>query len=145
MNNMGFTINNCLIDTAWDSNVTSNQQDLLPFEPCKTALTNKLINIHRYQKIVCFLAFILLIVMLWVPAVHADDMQPFFSEYIEGSSYNKALEIYNPSNVAIDLAAGLYNIQFYFNGNATAGGDYLLNRNNPCKGYLRLSLSRHIQ
>jgi hypothetical protein len=28
----------------------------------------------------------------------------FFSEYIEGSGYNKALEIYNPTDAAIDLA-----------------------------------------
>ncbi|MCD4651437.1 MAG: choice-of-anchor J domain-containing protein [Candidatus Cloacimonetes bacterium] len=27
----------------------------------------------------------------------------FFSEYIEGSSYNKAIEIYNPHTVAVDL------------------------------------------
>jgi hypothetical protein len=27
----------------------------------------------------------------------------FFSEYIEGSSYNKALEIYNPTNASVDL------------------------------------------
>ena len=27
----------------------------------------------------------------------------FFSEYIEGSSYNKAVEIFNPANTEIDL------------------------------------------
>lgn len=40
----------------------------------------------------------------------------FFSEYIEGSSYNKALEIYNGTGVSIDLAAGGYNIFMSFNG-----------------------------
>jgi hypothetical protein len=45
----------------------------------------------------------------------------FFSEYIEGSSYNKALEIYNGSGSAVDLAAGSYNIQMFFNGSASAG------------------------
>nr|MBA2735812.1 lamin tail domain-containing protein [Pyrinomonadaceae bacterium] len=44
----------------------------------------------------------------------------FFSEYIEGSSNNKALEIYNGTGSAIDLAAGSYTIQIYFNGAATA-------------------------
>jgi len=43
-------------------------------------------------------------------------MALFFSEYIEGSSNNKALEIYNSTDVLIDLAAGNYVIQFYFNG-----------------------------
>ena len=41
----------------------------------------------------------------------------FFSEYIEGSSNNKALEIYNGTGAAIDLAAGGYNVQMFFNGN----------------------------
>ena len=45
----------------------------------------------------------------------------FFSEYIEGSSNNKALEIYNGTSGAIDLAAGGYNVQIFFNGSATAG------------------------
>ncbi len=45
----------------------------------------------------------------------------FFSEYIEGSSNNKALEIYNGTGAAIDLGAGGYVIQMYFNGNTTAG------------------------
>lgn len=41
----------------------------------------------------------------------------FFSEYIEGTSNNKALEIYNGTGGAIDLAAGAYNVQMFFNGN----------------------------
>jgi predicted extracellular nuclease len=35
----------------------------------------------------------------------------FFSEYIEGSSNNKALEIYNGTGAAIDLAAAGYVVQ----------------------------------
>jgi predicted extracellular nuclease len=45
----------------------------------------------------------------------------FFSEYIEGSSYNKALEIYNGTGAAVDLTAENYEIRIYFNGNATVG------------------------
>ena len=45
----------------------------------------------------------------------------FFSEYIEGSSNNKALEIYNGTGSAVDLAAENYVVQIYFNGNATPG------------------------
>ncbi|HEY4690207.1 MAG TPA: lamin tail domain-containing protein, partial [Anaerolineae bacterium] len=43
----------------------------------------------------------------------------FFSEYIEGSSNNKALEIYNGTGAAVDLAADGYIVQMYFNGNVT--------------------------
>ncbi len=43
----------------------------------------------------------------------------FFSEYIEGSSNNKALEIFNSTGTAIDLSA--YSVQMYFNGSTTAG------------------------
>ncbi len=45
----------------------------------------------------------------------------FFSEIIEGSSNNKALEIYNGTGASVDLAAGGYNIQMFFNGSATVG------------------------
>lgn len=43
------------------------------------------------------------------------------SEYVEGSSNNKALEFYNGTGAAIDLAAGAYNVQVFFNGAVTAG------------------------
>lgn len=44
----------------------------------------------------------------------------FFSEYIEGSSNNKALEIYNGTGGTINLATGGYNVQMFFNGSASA-------------------------
>ena len=43
----------------------------------------------------------------------------FFSEYIEGSSNNKALEIYNGTGAAVNLATGGYSIQMCFNGATT--------------------------
>jgi len=51
----------------------------------------------------------------------ADNL--FFSEYIEGSSNNKALEIYNASGVAVDLSR--YQVLVYSNGSSTAS--YTLN------------------
>lgn len=45
----------------------------------------------------------------------------FFTEYVEGSSQNKALEIYNGTDAAIDLQAGGYGVQVYANGNPSAG------------------------
>ncbi len=44
----------------------------------------------------------------------------FFSEYVEGSSFNKALEIYNTTGVAVDLAAGNYTLERYNNGSSSA-------------------------
>lgn len=43
----------------------------------------------------------------------------FISEYVEGSSYNKAVEIYNGSALAVDLSS--YELQFFFNGNPSSG------------------------
>jgi predicted extracellular nuclease len=43
----------------------------------------------------------------------------FLSEYIEGSSFNKAIEIYNGTGGAVDLAAGVYTLELYSNGSAT--------------------------
>ncbi len=42
-----------------------------------------------------------------------------FSEYVEGSSNNKALEIYNPSASAVDLAAAGYTVEIYANGSSS--------------------------
>lgn len=41
------------------------------------------------------------------------------SEYVEGSSFNKAIEIYNPSAAGVDLAAAGYALKLYFNGSTT--------------------------
>ena len=51
----------------------------------------------------------------------AAPTELFFSEYIEGSSNNKALEIFNGTGAAVNLATGGYNLQMFFNGSATAG------------------------
>ncbi len=43
----------------------------------------------------------------------------FISEYIEGSSNNKAIEIYNGTGTAVDLSANGYQLEFYFNGSTS--------------------------
>jgi len=42
----------------------------------------------------------------------------FFSEYVEGWAQNKAIEVYNPTNAAIDLSN--YTIERYSNGDVTS-------------------------
>ena len=51
----------------------------------------------------------------------AAPTELFFSEYVEGSSNNKALEIYNGTGVPVNLATAGYNVQMFFNGNPVAG------------------------
>ena len=51
----------------------------------------------------------------------APATELFFSEYAEGSSNNKALEIYNGTDAAIDLSAGGYSVQMFFNGAVSPG------------------------
>lgn len=49
----------------------------------------------------------------------AQTTELFFSEYIEGSGNNKALEIYNGTGAAVNLATGVYSIELYSNGGIT--------------------------
>ena len=49
----------------------------------------------------------------------AAPTELFISEYIEGSSNNKALEIFNGTGAPVNLAAAGYAIQMAFNGNPT--------------------------
>ncbi len=55
------------------------------------------------------------------PATDAASTDLFFSEYIEGSSNNKALEIYNGTGAPVNLATGAYSVQMFFNGSSTVG------------------------
>ena len=55
------------------------------------------------------------------PASAAPPSELFFSEYVEGSSNNKALEIYNGTGATVDLAAAGYTVFMSFNGGTTTG------------------------
>ena len=59
-------------------------------------------------------------VVILVPATAAAaSSELFFSEYIEGSSNNKALEIFNDTGSTVNLASSNYDVQMCFNGNPT--------------------------
>jgi predicted extracellular nuclease len=62
----------------------------------------------------------------FAPTASAAATELFFSEYVEGSSNNKALEIYNGTGASIDLGANSYNVQMFFNGSGSAGLTYNL-------------------
>ena len=62
-----------------------------------------------------------LLALSFAGGANAAPSELFFSEYIEGSSNNKALEIYNGTGAPINLATSGYSVQMFFNGSATAG------------------------
>jgi predicted extracellular nuclease len=51
----------------------------------------------------------------------AVSTELFFSEYVEGTSNNKALELFNGTGAPIDLAVGGYAVSMHFNGNPNPG------------------------
>lgn len=63
----------------------------------------------------------LVAVLAGAPAALSASNDLFFSEYVEGSSNNKALEIFNDTGAPIDLGANAYNVQMFFNGATTPG------------------------
>ncbi|MFO1515441.1 MAG: lamin tail domain-containing protein [Lysobacterales bacterium] len=54
-----------------------------------------------------------LVASMFTMAAEAAPADLFFSEYVEGSSNNKALEIYNGTAAPIDLSVGQYKVQIY--------------------------------
>src|SRR5690554_4105713 len=63
----------------------------------------------------------------------------FISEYVEGSSNNKYIEIYNPTNAAINLSG--YFLRLYANGTTTATSTQALSGTIPAYGTIVYSNS----
>ncbi len=61
------------------------------------------------------------VVATTAPSAQAATTELFFSEFIEGTSNNKALVVYNGTGAVISLATDTYNVQMFFNGSPTAG------------------------
>src|SRR5215207_8561058 len=76
-------------------------------------------SLYKAFSVITILA--LMLMALPLQSVQAAPTELFFSEYIEGTSFNKALEIYNGTGAPVDLAAGVYSVQMFFNGSSTAG------------------------
>lgn len=65
---------------------------------------------------------LLLLLFLAIPGIaEAQTSDLLISEYVEGSSNNKAIELYNGTGADIDLGADNYVLQMYFNGSTSAG------------------------
>jgi predicted extracellular nuclease len=73
------------------------------------------------------LSIVVILLSLAILPAHGQPTAPqactglFFSEYLEGSSNNKALEIFNGTGAAVNLAAEGYRVEIYFNGSTTPG------------------------
>ncbi len=61
--------------------------------------------------------FLTILLAAGITAEAAPPTDLFISEYIEGSSFNKAIEIYNGTGAAVDLSA--YTLELYSNGAAS--------------------------
>lgn len=78
----------------------------------------------------------------WVttPSLVARKSQPraannlFISEYVEGTSSNKAIELFNPATTAVDLAAAGYRLELYSNGSSLANATLSLTGTIPAAG-----------
>ena len=77
--------------------------------------------LHLRRKLLARVRYIGLVFLVLLAAPGFALTNVFFSEYIEGSSNNKALEIFNGTGSALNLATENYIIQIYFNGSATVG------------------------
>ncbi|MEZ5024036.1 MAG: lamin tail domain-containing protein [Chitinophagales bacterium] len=65
---------------------------------------------------------LLALCLLFQVSAHSQCTDLFFSEYIEGSGNNKALEIYNPTDAPINL--GTYQINRYNGGVTATSGEF---------------------
>ncbi|HEY53522.1 MAG TPA: hypothetical protein G4N94_08705, partial [Caldilineae bacterium] len=83
---------------------------------------------HVLPAILLLPALVLLLVvsvpLLAAPAAPQACSGLFFSEYIEGSSYNKAVELFNGTGAPVDLSA--YSLELYSNGSSTASQSMVL-------------------
>ncbi len=82
-----------------------------------TRLTNRFHRSRPWR--VALLVTVLLAAGVSRPRAAATEL--FISEYIEGSSNNKAIEIYNGTGAPVNLATGGYSLQMFFNGSTSAG------------------------
>lgn len=65
----------------------------------------------------------------------------FLSEYVEGSSNNKAIELYNPSPLPVSLAGDAYKLEIYANGSTSAAATINLTGTVPAGGTFVLKYS----
>src|SRR5690554_5701680 len=73
--------------------------------------------------------FLFVISLLSIQGLSAQCSDLFISEYIEGSSVNKAIEVYNPSPNTINDTG--YELHLFSNGNTAANGFFTFSGSIP--------------
>ncbi|MEV4480959.1 lamin tail domain-containing protein [Micromonospora coxensis] len=74
---------------------------------------------RRYAALATAAAVTLPVIGVAPTAASAAPTDLFISEYVEGSSNNKAIELFNGTGSPVDLTAGGYQLQLHFNGSTT--------------------------
>ena len=74
----------------------------------------------------------LLVIIFFLTTGSYTSAQLIISEYLEGPSNDKCIEIYNTTGAAINLTG--YNLKLYFNGSSTSGGTINLSGSIPSCG-----------
>lgn len=85
------------------------------YAPCTVIKLIRIINQLNIMDMKKILLFVIAIATAGILQAQCADL--FFSEYVEGSGNNKAMEIYNPTQNPIDLSQ--YQIKRYSNGSFT--------------------------
>ena len=86
----------------------------------------------RFRRLISIAASLTAICLPRLASALPSDL--FISEYVEGSSNNKAIEIYNGTASPVDLGALDYTIEMYFNGAVTSNLTHHLTGVVPCGG-----------
>ena len=71
---------------------------------------------RRWRVLAASLFLVSTVLPIAAAPVAAAPTELFLSEYVEGSSNNKALEIYNGTGAPVDLTGGAYTVFMSFNG-----------------------------
>lgn len=83
----------------------------------------------------CVVVAALLMVLVGTQAgAQCPPTELILSEYVEGSSNNKAIEIFNGTSGAIDLASSDYELWIYFNGSTSPSSQINLTGSVPADG-----------
>jgi len=76
-------------------------------------------NVTRRLALLALPIGLLVLGSMAAPASAQAPTDVFFSEYIEGTSFNKAIEIFNGTGTGVNLTTGAYVLELYSNGSAT--------------------------
>ncbi|NHB83886.1 lamin tail domain-containing protein [Tessaracoccus sp. HDW20] len=94
-------------------------------------------KLRRTATITAAAALVAGLIALPMPAVGAPPSTLMISAYIEGSSSNKAVEVYNPTDAAIDLTG--YRLLQFSNGSSTGTLIWTLSGSLASGGHLRVA------